>query len=97
MRKQQQRPQPPASEPEKFEHWTAQRKVAIILEVLKGQISVPEARSPRRLCGLSLWTKASSVRSTRCSERLHSRRRLPSLKYASQLNVLRTSIARDEG
>lgn len=40
MRKQQQRP---ASEPEKFERWTAQRKVAIILEVLKGQISVPEA------------------------------------------------------
>lgn len=40
MRKQQ---QPPASEPEKFERWTAQRKVAIILEVLKGQISVPEA------------------------------------------------------
>lgn len=41
MRKQQQ--QPPAPEPEKFERWTAQRKVAIILEVLKGQISVPEA------------------------------------------------------
>ena len=40
MRKQQ---QTPASEPEKFERWTAQRKVAIILEVLKGQISVPEA------------------------------------------------------
>jgi transposase-like protein len=40
MRKQQ---QPPAAEPEKFERWTAQRKVAIILEVLKGQISVPEA------------------------------------------------------
>lgn len=40
MRKQQ---QPPASEPEKFERWTTQRKVAIILEVLKGQISVPEA------------------------------------------------------
>ena len=30
-------------EPEKFERWTAQRKAAIILEVLKGQISVPEA------------------------------------------------------
>ena len=41
MRRQQQ--PPPASEPEKFERWTAQRKVAIILEVLKGQISVPEA------------------------------------------------------
>jgi transposase-like protein len=40
MRKQQ---QPSAPEPEKFERWTAQRKVAIILEVLKGQISVPEA------------------------------------------------------
>lgn len=35
--------QPPAAEPEKFERWTAQRKAAIILEVLKGQISVPEA------------------------------------------------------
>lgn len=35
--------QRPATEPEKFERWTAQRKVAIILEVLKGQISVPEA------------------------------------------------------
>jgi|GEM_PF-1516425 len=43
MRKQQSTPQPAASEPEKFERWTAQRKAAIILEVLKGQISVPEA------------------------------------------------------
>lgn len=43
MRKQQQTPPPAASEPEKFERWTAQRKAAIILEVLKGQISVPEA------------------------------------------------------
>ena len=33
----------PEPEPEKFERWTAQRKAAIILEVLKGQISVPEA------------------------------------------------------
>jgi transposase-like protein len=39
MRKQPE-PQP---EGEKFERWTAQRKAAIILEVLKGQISVPEA------------------------------------------------------
>ena len=30
-------------EPEKFDRWTAQRKAAIILEVLKGQVSVPEA------------------------------------------------------
>ena len=30
-------------EPEKFERWTAQRKAAIILDVLKGKISVPEA------------------------------------------------------
>ncbi len=37
-------PQPttPAPESEKFERWTAQRKAAIILEVLKGKISVPE-------------------------------------------------------
>lgn len=40
MRKQQPEPQP---EPEKFERWTAQRKAAIILDVLKGKISVPEA------------------------------------------------------
>jgi transposase-like protein len=40
MRKQQPPPQP---EPEKFERWTAQRKAAIILDVLKGSISVPEA------------------------------------------------------
>lgn len=40
MRKQQLPPQP---EPEKFERWTAQRKAAIILDVLKGSISVPEA------------------------------------------------------
>lgn len=39
MRKQPE-PQP---EGEKFERWTAQRKAAIILEVLKGKISVPEA------------------------------------------------------
>ncbi len=32
-----------APEPESIERWTAQRKAAIILEVLKGQISVPEA------------------------------------------------------
>jgi transposase-like protein len=43
MRKQQQPQEPPVAEPEKFERWTAQRKAAIILEVLKGQISVPEA------------------------------------------------------
>ena len=46
MRKQQ---QSPAAEPEKLERWTAQRKVAIILEVLKGQISVPEASRNARL------------------------------------------------
>jgi len=34
-------PQP--AEPEAIERWTAQRKAAIILEILKGQISVPEA------------------------------------------------------
>jgi transposase-like protein len=33
----------PQPEDEKFERWTAQRKASIILEVLKGQISVPEA------------------------------------------------------
>jgi transposase-like protein len=38
-----QKQQSPAPEPEKFERWTAQRKAAIILEVLKGQISLPEA------------------------------------------------------
>lgn len=36
-------PASPASEPEAFGRWTAQRKAAIILEVLKGGISVPEA------------------------------------------------------
>jgi|SRR5437660_240995 len=35
-------PPKPQREPEKVERWTAQRKAAIILEVLKGQISVPE-------------------------------------------------------
>lgn len=40
MRKQQPAPRP---EPEKFERWTAQHKAAIILDVLKGSISVPEA------------------------------------------------------
>jgi transposase-like protein len=33
-------PQPPD---DKFERWTAQRKAAVIMEVLKGQLSVPEA------------------------------------------------------
>jgi len=42
MRKQ----QPPAPEPEKFERWTAQRKVAIILEILKGQISCAGSVAP---------------------------------------------------
>jgi transposase-like protein len=36
-------PAKPEPEPEKFERWTAQRKAAIIIEVLKGQTSVPEA------------------------------------------------------
>ena len=40
MRKQQQLPSPDS---EKFDWRTAQRKAAITLEVLKGQISVPEA------------------------------------------------------
>src|SRR5580704_17497427 len=43
MRKRSQPVPPPAPEPEKFERWTAQRKAAIILDVLKGKISVPEA------------------------------------------------------
>ncbi|HLX26691.1 MAG TPA: integrase core domain-containing protein [Candidatus Cybelea sp.] len=44
MRKQPQPPSRPAApEPEKFERWTAQRKAAIILEILRGKISVPEA------------------------------------------------------
>jgi len=43
MRKRSQPVPPPAPEPEKFERWTAQRKAAIILDVLKGRISVPEA------------------------------------------------------
>ncbi len=34
---------PPIPEPEPIERWTAQRKAAIIVEVMKGQISVPEA------------------------------------------------------
>ena len=36
-------PAQPEPEAEKFERWTGQRKAAIILEVLKGKISVPEA------------------------------------------------------
>jgi transposase-like protein len=36
------KPSAQAEEP-KIERWTAQRKAAIILEVLKGRISVPEA------------------------------------------------------
>ncbi|HVR46503.1 MAG TPA: DUF1153 domain-containing protein [Candidatus Binatia bacterium] len=43
MRKRSQSVSPPAPEPERFERWTAQRKAAIILDVLKGKISVPEA------------------------------------------------------
>jgi transposase-like protein len=39
----------PSPEPQAIERWTAQRKAAIILEVLKGQISVPEvARTASR-------------------------------------------------
>jgi transposase-like protein len=34
---------PTTPEPEPIERWTAQRKAAIIVEVMKGQISVPEA------------------------------------------------------
>jgi len=34
---------PTTPEPAPIERWTAQRKVAIIVEVMKGQISVPEA------------------------------------------------------
>ena len=36
-------PDKPTPEPEAIERWTAQRKAAIIIEVMKGQISVPEA------------------------------------------------------
>jgi transposase-like protein len=35
-------PATPAPADEKFERWTAQRKGAVILEVLKGEVSVPE-------------------------------------------------------
>ncbi len=34
---------PASPEPEPIERWTAQRKAAIIIEVMEGQISVPEA------------------------------------------------------
>jgi transposase-like protein len=34
---------PSTPEPEPIERWTAQRKAAIIVEVMKEQISVPEA------------------------------------------------------
>ncbi len=34
---------PATPQPEPIERWTAQRKAAIIIEVMKGQISVPEA------------------------------------------------------
>ena len=33
--------QPPSDKP--FERWTAQHKAAVIIEVMKGQLSVPEA------------------------------------------------------
>jgi transposase-like protein len=36
-------PAQPAVDEAKVERWTAQRKAAIILDVLKGKISVPEA------------------------------------------------------
>ena len=49
MRKRSQPAPPPAPEPEKFERWTAQRKAAIILDVLKGKISVPENCAQARL------------------------------------------------
>ena len=34
---------PTVPEPEPIERWTAQRKAAIIIEVMRGQMSVPEA------------------------------------------------------
>jgi transposase-like protein len=43
MRKASRVSSPPAPEPEKFERWTAQRKAAIVLDVIKGKISVLEA------------------------------------------------------
>ncbi len=36
-------PKPKPAEEPKIERWTAQRKAAIIVDVLKGKISVPEA------------------------------------------------------
>jgi transposase-like protein len=36
-------PKPEPAEEPKIERWTAQRKAAIILDVMKGKISVPEA------------------------------------------------------
>ncbi|MFY9662919.1 MAG: DUF1153 domain-containing protein [Candidatus Cybelea sp.] len=43
MRRRSQPASPPAPEPEKCERWIARRKAVIILDVLKGKISVPEA------------------------------------------------------
>ena len=37
------KPQPAADDESKIERWPAQRKAAIIVDVLKGKISVPEA------------------------------------------------------
>ncbi|GAC1402059.1 MAG: hypothetical protein NVSMB64_01200 [Candidatus Velthaea sp.] len=44
----------PIAESEPIERWTAQRKAAIILEVLKGQISVPEAAMVRSVIWVEL-------------------------------------------
>ena len=57
--------------PEEIERWTAQRKAAIILEVLKGQISVPEAaRKAERVSSVgrgvsSRWRRGAQDESER--------------------------------
>jgi len=62
-------PAKPEPEPEKFERWIAQRKAAIILELLKGQISGTRKPAPstasRRTNSVPAPTSITAAASTR--------------------------------
>jgi len=83
------KPSTPAPEP--IERWTAQRKAAIILEVLKGQISVPEAARKYGFTQNEYRTWADEYHRAGL-EALKTNRKDQDAKYQAEIKRLRAKI-----
>ena len=82
---------PAVPEPEPIERWTAQRKAAIIIEVMKGQISVPEAARKYGLTQNEYRRRAKEYHRAGV-EALKVNRRDQNAKYEAEIKRLRAKI-----